>query len=267
MSQRDSVAASGVKPKDLIGVPWRVAFALQADGWYLRSDIIWHKPNPMPSSVRDRPTTAHEYLFLLTKSPRYFYDALAIAEPSQDTLQRAGKVNRHVGRPAEGGTTFRKDIGREFIRPATRNRRDVWTVPTHSYKGAHFATFPPKLIEPCILAGTPEAGCCPVCERPYVRKTERTRVATRPGLTNVLDPTGKANRDPGRHVTETRTVGFEPGCSCYPRKTPVPALVLDPFAGSGTTLMVARKHGRRALGIELNPEYVRLAEKRLAGGK
>jgi len=111
----------GLKPKDLVGIPWRVAFALQADGWYLRSDIIWHKPNPMPESVRDRPTKAHEYLFLLTKSKRYYYDA-------------------------------------DAINPAGRNKRSVWTVATAPYAGAHFAVFPPKLIEPCILAGCPEGG-------------------------------------------------------------------------------------------------------------
>jgi DNA modification methylase len=126
MSDRTSRAASiGLKDKDLIGIPWRVAFALQADGWYLRQDIIWHKPNPMPESVRDRCTKAHEYIFLLSKSPRYYFDSEAMAEPA-----------------ASG----------------TRNRRSVWTVATRPFKGAHFATFPPDLIEPCILAGAPAGG-------------------------------------------------------------------------------------------------------------
>ncbi len=143
----------GLKPKDLIGIPWRVAFALQADGWYLRQDIIWHKPNPMPESVRDRCTKAHEYIFLLSKSERYFYDAEAIKEPETMRPQRRltpRKANPNakvhgmpVYRQAEGGTGG-----------GMRNKRSVWTVATRPYKGAHFAAFPPALIEPCILAGS-----------------------------------------------------------------------------------------------------------------
>lgn len=171
----------GLKPKDLIGVPWRVAFALQADGWYLRQDIIWSKPNPMPESVKDRCTKAHEYLFMLTKSARYFYDAEAMAEPvadstiarvSQPTLAAQagsdrvpGKTNGpmkavirkqdgHGRRHAGFNDRF---FGQDTAKP-TRNRRSVWTVTTKPFKGAHFATFPPDLIEPCILAGCPRGG-------------------------------------------------------------------------------------------------------------
>ena len=145
----------GLKHKDLIGIPWRVAFALQADGWYLRQDIIWHKPNPMPESVTDRCTKAHEYIFLLTKSERYYYDAEAINERvasssvarlSQPTLAQQGGSDRVPGK-TNGNM---KAVGNV----ETRNRRSVWTVPTEPYKGAHFATFPPALIEPCILAGS-----------------------------------------------------------------------------------------------------------------
>jgi DNA modification methylase len=171
---------AGLKPKDLVGIPWRVAFALQADGWYLRSDIIWHKPNPMPESVKDRPTKCHEYLFLLSKSSAYYYDAAAIAEPCVDgeyfhggydkpgILRRtAARNGRHSGnkerRIADGLSRSRlnshlgsgvpwEDTGKG------RNRRTVWNIATKSFKGAHFATFPPKLIEPCILAGAPEGG-------------------------------------------------------------------------------------------------------------
>jgi DNA modification methylase len=139
----------GLKQKDLVGIPWRVAFALQADGWYLRSDIIWSKPNPMPESVTDRPTKAHEYLFLMSKSERYFYDAAAITEAS--TIG-AGAVRR-VGADVTGRTD-RKDEGRHTVNDGTRNKRTVWAVATQPYPEAHFATFPEALIEPCILAGS-----------------------------------------------------------------------------------------------------------------
>jgi len=153
--------AFGFKPKDLIGIPWRVALALQADGWYLRSDIVWQKPNCMPESVCDRPTRAHEYLFLLTKSPKYYYDADAIREPLQaDTSARYLRGRSDDHKYADGGPgrqtiarTFAGQVGREG-----RNKRSVWTVATSQVKGAHFATFPPKLIEPCILAGCPPGG-------------------------------------------------------------------------------------------------------------
>jgi DNA modification methylase len=185
----------GLKPKDLIGIPWRVAFALQSDGWYLRSDIIWHKPNPMPESVTDRPTKAHEYLFLLSKSERYYYDHEAVTEP---TVKRAG----FEGSARGYGGADRNDGGRHDYGgrvQGTRNRRSVWTVTTQPYRGAHFATFPPKLIEPCILAGS------------------------RPD-----------------------------------------DIVLDPFGGAGTTGLVASRHGRRCVLLELNPKYAQLARERLA---
>lgn len=195
---------AGLKPKDLVGVPWRVAFALQADGWYLRQDIIWHKPNPMPESVRDRPTKAHEYLFLLSKSERYYYDADAIAEPAvSDSLKKwtdngSDKQRGHGRRHAGFNGRYAERLQREGP-PDTRNKRSVWTVATRPYAEAHFATFPPDLIRPCILAGSS------------------------PGDT-----------------------------------------ILDPFNGSGTTGQVALQHGRRYVGIELNPEYVELTNARLA---
>jgi DNA modification methylase len=141
----------GFKNKDLLGIPWRVAFALQSDGWYLRQDIIWHKPNPMPESVRDRCTKAHEYIFLLSKSPKYFFDSEAIKEPASAPPKKCGPKN----------DATRNDGGRTGIVRGdgeTRNRRDVWTISTKPFKGAHFATFPPDLIEPCVLAGSPEGG-------------------------------------------------------------------------------------------------------------
>jgi DNA modification methylase len=146
----------GYKPKDLIGIPWMLAFALRADGWYLRQDIIWHKPNPMPESVRDRCTKAHEYIFLLSKSERYFFDSEAIAEPAQyfGKDNRSGKGNiRYEGKRTEGDAKANGQQSFVTINE-TRNKRSVWTVTTKPYKGAHFATFPPDLIEPCILAGS-----------------------------------------------------------------------------------------------------------------
>ncbi len=181
--QRENICLSprrafeGLKRKELIGIPWRVALALQADGWYLRSDIIWHKPNPMPESVTDRPTKAHEYVFLLSKSERYYYDADAIREPDsgqdhpRNVLDRleptGGLMSPHRGiRRAEG----RVGMG--------RNRRSVWTVPTTPFPGAHFACFPPALIEPCILAGSPAGG---VVLDPFMGSGTTAQVATRLG--------------------------------------------------------------------------------------
>jgi DNA modification methylase len=162
----------GLKPKDLIGIPWRVAFALQADGWYLRQDIIWSKPNPMPESVTDRCTKAHEYLFLLSKSARYHYDAEAIREPHSEIV--AAAIEKYAGTPGLeearragniGSAPDRKDSSKAlkisnnaFANPDGRNRRSVWTVATQPFKEAHFATFPPDLIEPCIKAGCPKGG-------------------------------------------------------------------------------------------------------------
>lgn len=151
----------GLKPKDLCGIPWRVAFALQADGWYLRSDIIWHKPNPMPESVTDRPTKAHEYIFLLSKSQRYRYDAEAITESSQNSgkVISLGEKSFSKGQAnANGIQASGNGLAIKYTVPQNRNRRSVWTVPTAPYSEAHFATFPPDLIKPCILAGCPVGG-------------------------------------------------------------------------------------------------------------
>jgi DNA modification methylase len=143
----------GLKPKDLIGIPWRVAFALQTDGWFLRQDIIWHKPNPMPESVTDRCTKAHEYIFLLSKSGKYYFDNEAIKE---DTGKEGGAPRLFGAKKQEG--TLRHDVGRDFVDDGTRNKRSVWTVTTKPYSGAHFATFPQDLIVDCIKAGCPKDG-------------------------------------------------------------------------------------------------------------
>jgi DNA modification methylase len=208
----DSRSAPGLKPKDLVGMPWRLAFALQDDGWWLRQDIIWSKPNPMPESVTDRCTKAHEYLFLLTKSAKYHYDADAICEPvsiatkarlSQNVGDQAGSERAHAGGKTNGnmkavgrGAGWRDDPANI---PETRNKRSVWEIATQPFAEAHFATFPRKLVEPCIRAGCPTGG-----------------------------------------------------------------VVLDPFNGSGTTGLVALAERCSYIGIELNPEYAAMAERRLA---
>ena len=241
-----SSPAHFLKPKDLVGIPWRLAFALQADGWYLRSDIIWSKPNPMPESVTDRPTKAHEYLFLLTKSARYFYDADAIRESAEwarwgdqtvgDGSNPGGWIkpktreelnaNRSSYRPGSASNmndaehVKKSDAGLP-LNPAGRNKRSVWEIATESYPEAHFATFPQALVEPCIKAGCPEFTCR-TCQRSYP----------------TMPDCGHADYQRG--------------------------VVLDPFMGSGTTALVARRLGRRSIGIELNPTYARLAADRLS---
>lgn len=164
-SRRSAARIGDLKPKDLVGIPWMVAFALRADGWYLRSDIIWHKPNPMPESVRDRPTKSHEYLFLLAKSDRYFYDSDAIREPhSNASIERMRQPlsteRHHTPKERRTGCNMNRYLEREtgWGNPAGRNRRSVWTIPTRPYAGAHFAVFPPALVEPCIKAGCPVGG-------------------------------------------------------------------------------------------------------------
>jgi len=251
------------KEKQLCGIPWRVALALQADGWYLRQDIIWHKPNPMPESVTDRCTKAHEYIFLLSKSKKYYYDHEAIKEPSSNL----GKTKIRFGGNKYGDSDDPKHAtksGDTYTDSGSKNKRSVWTVTTKPYKGAHFATFPPDLIEPCILAGTSEKGCCQICGSPWTRDVESERKPTRPNLTSKVEGLpGEVvgNRDPERHVTTTKTVGWNPNCSCG--ADTIPCTVLDPLLGSGTTLAVGLNHGRNGIGIELNPEYAKLAEKRI----
>jgi DNA modification methylase len=264
---RMSIQDGDLKEKDLLGIPWMVAFALRADGWYLRSDIIWAKPNPMPESVTDRPTKAHEYLFLLSKGPRYFYDADAIAEPSEDRSAEARSLtvcNEHSSPQLSGRGGFGG---------ATRNRRSVWTVATQPFPGAHFATFPAKLIEPCILAGSsPQA--CGQCGAPWQRVTEREGPSTREKLRD-RGPAAYADGQPsnpqaldyagshGDNVREVRTVGWKP--SCGHEDGTGTCTVLDPFSGSGTTGMVALRHGRSYIGCELNGEYVELSRERIIG--
>ena len=258
-----SRSAWGLKAKDLVGIPWRVAFALQEDGWYLRSDIIWHKPNPMPESVRDRPTKAHEYVFLLAKSPRYFYDADAVREESHYRAPKGSGTGRGRYSGDEMGSV---PSGGVSANPLGRNRRDVWTIPTRPYKGAHFATFPPALVEPCLLAGTSERGACPECGAPWRRVVERLPVTGRnenktPAAAHAAVRCSRAGES---HV---ETVGWEPSCGCEAQGGElVPCTVLDPFAGSGTVSLVAHGLGRSSVGIELNEKYIDIIKNRWARG-
>jgi len=253
----------GGEAKQLSGLPWRVALALQADGWVLRSDIIWAKPNPMPESVGDRPTKSHEYIFLMTKRARYYYDAEAVKEGNADpdrTNFNPGKqifgdgYDKATGDHHRGFKNLEKYIG------AGRNRRSVWTVATQPYSGAHFAAWPEALVEPMILAGTSERGCCLECGKPWKREVERERVK----VSESKRYSGNGDRndsEDGRSETSVKTLGWRSGCAHD--LPPVPCTVLDPFAGSGTTGRVAIRHNRRFIGIDLNSEYLNLAVKRL----
>jgi len=271
-------APPGLKPKDLVGIPWRVAFALQADGWWLRSDIIWAKPNPMPESVTDRPTKAHEYVFLLTKSARYWYDADAVREPHTfgsnsakgDAAGRT-KHGRGAAPPRGGAGTLGASSGMKgnCYPSAGRNARTVWTIATQPYPGAHFAVMPPALAERCIKAGTSERGRCAECGEPWNRETERTPMVVRPGpdrIAKMADQGSRTRTAIGGTVESpatSRTVGWSPSCDCG--ADVVPCVVLDPFGGAGTTGLVADKLGRNAILCELNPEFSEQAEGRIVG--
>ena len=198
---RMSLSVNGLKEKDLVGIPWRLAFALQANGWYLRSDIIWAKPNPMPESVTDRPTKSHEYLFLLAKSKKYYYDHEAVKEPVAGNFppNHSRTVTDNGSRGLPPGTAQHQGLRTSDTKAKTRNRRTVWTVTPKPFKGVHFAVMPEALVEPCVLAGSVSGD-----------------------------------------------------------------VVLDPFAGSGTVGVVASRHGRSFVGIELNPEYAEMARARIA---
>jgi DNA modification methylase len=334
-----------MKPKDLVGMPWMLAFALRADGWYLRQDIIWAKPNPMPESVRDRCTKAHEYIFLLSKREEYFFDAEAIKEPSslfshargkgvnpkchkegQHSRMREDRDPRHLEyqRNKSNGVGFGwgtrgtlEGAGRKATRTKQnesfsaavnrlvthRNKRSVWEIATSPFPEAHFATFPPKMVAPCILAGTSEKGCCPYCLTPFVRQVDSTadysRVPAgwdvssetnhREKRGNYTETNGKyaatEKQGSGRKIAETRnkmrahgnktdcipsalTVGFYPGCNCSVLFTQesVPCTVLDPFAGACTTGLVAQRLGRNFIGIEISQNYLDIASRRLQRG-
>lgn len=256
----------GLKAKDLVGIPWRLAFALQADGWWLRSDIIWAKPNPMPESVTDRPTKSHEYLFLLTKQGRYFYDAEAVREPA--TYGFSPTVRGDFAASIGG------QHGSHRVVPGNgeggRNLRSVWTIATQPYPEAHFATFPEELARRCIAAGTSERGCCPECGASWARVVESDPLAGEAVIQDTVRPAARergvsptsALRTNGRTWRERHAAGWQPTCAHHGE--PLPCTVLDPFAGSGTTLAVARRMGRRGVGIELQPSYLPLIQRRVS---
>jgi DNA modification methylase len=266
-----------LKPKDLCGVPWRVALALQADGWYLRSDIIWAKPNPMPESCTDRPTTAHEHIFLLTKSAKYFYDAEAVREGFADSRNgnpgaykwsyandpETGKGIRGGGGPS---TKLQSEGWNSDGAKSGRNLRSVWTIATAPFPSAHFATFPPAIPERCIKAGTSEKGCCPKCGAPWRRVVEKSGAVKNDNYenqkVNYTQYGGKASSTLSAIPAQSTTTGWAPTCTCPPAE-PIPCTVLDPFSGAGTTGLVAAKLGRDAVLIELNPEYCEMARRRI----
>ncbi len=270
-----TTAVSGLKPKDLVGMPWEVALALRRDGWWLRADCIWSKANPMPESVRDRPTRSHEFVFLLAKSERYFYDADAVrertgseADPAEYAAIRA-ENGGWTGPDATGAMARQRTEGKfTGTHPAGRNLRSVWHLPTQPFAEAHFATYPERLVEPCIKAGTSEHGCCPECGAPWRRLTKVTYEpgyrkghlghAYRGTVDGMDDRSDRPALD--KHV---ETLGWEPSCACGCFYDPAPCTVLDPFGGSGTTALVAAKLGRLAVHIDQSAEYLDIARKRL----
>ena len=316
--------ASGLRAKNLMGLPWRIASALQeagaadvremhaieraqdaivsaydhdydlipdrvlvalerlhaeyaeakGDSWYLRSAIVWHKPNPMPESVRDRPTSAYEMVFLLTKQPRYFMDMEAIRDKPANRLN--GLIpGRTVASPKGADvndmrSTWKRTRTSEEQAAMGSNARNVWTIPTQGRPDAHFATFPDELPRRCILAGTSEHGVCAECGAPWERVVEREVVKNRPSAGN--DPRSRnadklsSARGHGGHqgnnlLTKTQTTGWQPTCD-HDAAT-VPATVLDPFIGSGTTCAVAQSLGRHSVGLDLNREYLAIAQRRI----
>lgn len=325
-SKRGHKWSSGLKPKDICGLPWRLAFALQAQGWYLRSDIIWAKPAPMPESVHDRPTRSHEYLFLLTQSARYFYDAEAVKEPcskstharvSQDLANQIGSYRANGGGKTNGPmravlagstrklakvsgwaegpgshspidhnqsdshpkTTPRTNESWEsacILMPITRNKRDVWTIPSAQFsdyildqagnKITHFAVFPEALVTPCILAGTSERGACAQCGAPWQRVISPNGELSSGGSTRKHAEIRAGQGRNGTLVTgnfaQYQTTGWHATCKCGHPET-VPCTVLDPFAGTGTTGVAANHLGRRAILIEISGDSCQLIRKRI----
>jgi DNA modification methylase len=284
-------AVGKLKRKDLMLMPHRVALALQADGWWVRSDIVWAKGNALPESVIDRPARAHEYVFLLAQSRYYFYDHVAVKQPAADSSQallagpkdeaasppprdnfrRAGSKRAAV-LPGQRVGSHRPDRA-DTAATGTRNARSVWTIATQPFPDAHFAVFPEALVEPCVLAGTPAGGCCPACGAPYRRVVSEPQPAAGRGNVERKVATegerSRLNTHLGSSVPWSPTVaptrGWEPTCQHEAGPT-VAAVVLDVFGGSGTLALVAERLGRDAVLCELNPEYVALAARRIREG-
>jgi DNA modification methylase len=245
----------GLKHKDLVGLPWMVAFALRADGWYLRAETIWHKPSAMPESVCDRPSRVHEQVFLLAKSERYYYDAYAIRERTTGGAKPRGR-GTHPKSAAAGSGVRSNASWSAAVRGlvAHRNSRSVWSIPQEPYSGAHFATFPAGLVRPMVLAGTsPKA--CGVCGAPWQRVLERVEVSSGGTAKSTIMARGAAHH---------RSVGWKPGCEHDDDRGR--CVVLDPFLGTGTTGSVSEQLGRDWYGVELNPAYEPLIRERTAQG-
>ena len=270
----------GLKSKDLVGIPWRVALALQADGWWLRQDIIWSKPNCMPESVKDRCTNSHEYIFLLTKNKKYYYDNEAIKEPIVTVANRVGgnqrdtRLTSHAGAVSSGSggnsgiNQAKKKIREQLEKGLTpmKNKRSVWTIKPMPFKGAHFAVFPEELVETCLLASTSEYGACGKCMKPYHRLIEKSggvpsTESERGFEWNSMKGQWKTDKSTEVGGATTKTVGWGVDCECADDIKK--CVVLDPFGGSGTTAVSALKHGRKAILLELNPEYAKIAEDRI----
>lgn len=302
-NRRSAAKLGDLKPKDLIGIPWMLAFALREAGWWLREEIIWHKKNAMPSSARDRCTRAHEQIFHFTKARTYFYDKDAISEPYEyGDHPRNGNPDlssiQAPGQPAQAGfTRLRRSGNKRRITEAAgdrqrmnthmgtgipwneqengrRNKRSVWSIPTSPFPGPHFAVYPPKLVEPMILAVTSEAGACKECGAPYERITERIDkgydgsvygervVEASGGLRSGGTDRSTLGSPGGTETGETRTLFWHPTCKHCPGEAE-PCTVLDPFSGAGTTGLVACRLGRRYIGIELSEAHAKLGADRI----
>jgi len=267
-----------LKKKDLCMVPSRVAMELQSRGWWLRSEIVWakavsfcegHTGSCMPESAEDRPTNSHEKLFLLSKSKDYFYDGEAVSQPIED-MSRVGEVRGDTGH-SRRDTDMANRIGEgSGVMKPTKKLRDVWTFNPAIFTGAHFATYPEGLIEPCVQAGTPEKGVCSECHAPYKRKTETVSRQVGGGASSIPEDSrgayterqGDSQHDrEGLTESQSQTVGWEPTCDCDAEAER--ATVLDPFSGAATTGIVALKYGRKYIGIDVNEDYNDMAKERI----
>lgn len=283
--------AAGLKKGDLVGVPWMVAFALRDAGWRLLSENIWAKPNGMPESVRSRPGRAHEQVFQLGVGKRTYYDVVAVRKPAQPSTRADKRCPQRLKRDSqklreaeakygEGVSAARRMAQCGFGSRDEANLRSVWTLNVARSKQKHFAVMPVELAKRCVLAGTSARGVCPHCGTPWNRLVERHRVPLRPGKNTKVNGKGDGdlataealgwttpqvigNRDPQRHVTVVETVGWAAGCKCEAHE-PVPAVVVDPFAGAGTSLVAAVELGRRAVGCDLYDRYADIARERAA---
>lgn len=262
VSNRHYLRVRNLSPGDLVGIPWRVALALQADGWILRQDIIWYAPNKMPESVTNRCSKSYEHIFMFVKNEDYYFDSLAIAEKSKSGAKNRLHANGQGVDSVHDGVKGGKQAGNND----TVNKRDVWIVPTRGYPGAHFATYSPQLIEPCILAGTSEYGCCALCGSPYERIVSKTtgtpnkdRADSDHGCRDRSfnwSRNGLAGSTLDTIPSKRETVGWRKTCSCGSDEVKQ-CVVLDPFVGSGTTVATAIQLGHVGIGIDLSETYLK----------